>query len=54
MRSGQVTAPDCFARADLKAVAREKNIHGANEVIAEVLAQVARWPEFAAAGMSDE
>ena len=46
---------DGFTRADLKAVAREMNIRRGEELVDEVLAQVARWPEFAAAaGMSEE
>ena len=46
---------DGFTRADLRAVAREMNIRGADELIDEVLANVTRWPEFAAAaGMSEE
>jgi serine/threonine-protein kinase HipA len=46
---------DGFTRADLRAVAREMNIRGADELIDDVLTQVARWPEFAAkAGMSEE
>ncbi|MBG8555798.1 type II toxin-antitoxin system HipA family toxin [Hymenobacter guriensis] len=44
-----------FNRADLKAVAREMNIRGADDLVADVLTQVARWPEFAdAAGMTPE
>jgi serine/threonine-protein kinase HipA len=46
---------DGFTRADLRAVAREMNIRGADELVDDVLANVARWPEFAAtAGMSEE
>lgn len=46
---------DDFRRADLRAVAREMNIRGADQLIDDVLTQVARWPEFAAkAGMSAE
>lgn len=46
---------DGFTRADLRAVAREMNIRGADELIDDVLQQVARWPEFAAtAGMSED
>ena len=46
---------DGFTRADLRAVAREMNIRGADELMDDVLRQVARWPEFAAmAGMSKE
>jgi len=46
---------DNFTRADLKAVAREMNIRRADELLDDVLTQVARWPEFAAAaGMSEE
>ena len=46
---------DGFTRADLKAVAREMNIRGADDLVADVVAQVTRWPEFAAtAGMSGE
>lgn len=46
---------DGFTRADLRAVAREMNIRRGEELVDEVLAQVARWPEYAAvAGMSDE
>lgn len=46
---------DGFIRADLKAVAREMNIRGADDIVADVLAQVARWPVFAeAAGMTSE
>ena len=45
---------DGFTRADLKAVAREMNIRGADDIVSDVLAQVARWPEFAnAAGMTE-
>lgn len=46
---------DGFTRADLRAVAREMNIRGADELIDDVLTHVARWPEFAAtAGMKEE
>ena len=46
---------DGFTRADLKAVAREMNIRGADDIVTEVLTQVARWPEFAdEAGMTEE
>jgi len=46
---------DGFTRADLKAVAREMNIRGADDIVVDVVAQVTRWPEFAAtAGMSGE
>ena len=46
---------DGFTRADLKAVAREMNIRGADDLVADVVAQVTRWPEFAVtAGMSEE
>ena len=46
---------DGFTRADFKAVAREMNIRGADDLVADVVAQVTRWPEFAAtAGMSEE
>ncbi|WP_035560052.1 type II toxin-antitoxin system HipA family toxin [Hymenobacter sp. IS2118] len=46
---------DGFIRADLKAVAREMNIRRADDLVADVLAQVARWPDFAAAaGMTEE
>jgi hypothetical protein len=46
---------DHFTRADLKAVVREMNSRRADELLDEVLTQVARWPEFAAAaGMSEE
>ena len=46
---------DGFTRADLRAVAREMNVRGADELVDEVLAKVARWPEFAdVAGMTPE
>lgn len=46
---------DGFTRADLKAVAREMNIRGADDIVADVVAQVARWPEFAeTTGMTEE
>lgn len=46
---------DNFTRADLRAVAREMNIRRADDLVDEVLAHVARWPEFAAAArMSEE
>ena len=46
---------DGFTRADLRTVAREMNVRGADELIDDVLTHVARWPEFAAmAGMSKE
>jgi serine/threonine-protein kinase HipA len=46
---------DNFTRADLQAVAREMNIRRADDLVDEVLAHVARWPEFAAAArMSEE
>ena len=46
---------DGFTRADLRAVAREMNIRGADELIDDVLTHVARWPEFAAtAGLKEE
>ena len=46
---------DGIARADLRRVAREMSIRRADELVDEVLAQVARWPEFAAkAGVADE
>jgi serine/threonine-protein kinase HipA len=45
---------DSFTRDDLRAVAREMNIKRADDLVDEVLAQVARWPEFAAeAGVND-
>ena len=46
---------DNFVRQDLLAVAREMNIRAAGALVADVQAQVARWPEFAAAaGMGEE
>ncbi len=38
-----------FTRADLRAVGREMNVAKADDVVDDVLAQVARWPEFATA-----
>ena len=46
---------DGFTRADLRAVAREMNIRGADGLIDDVLTHVARWPAFAAAaGMTED
>jgi serine/threonine-protein kinase HipA len=46
---------DGFTRHDLRAVAREMNIRRADDLVEDVLAHVARWPEFAAAAsMSEE
>ncbi|UPL51387.1 type II toxin-antitoxin system HipA family toxin [Hymenobacter sublimis] len=45
---------DGFTREDLRAVAREMNIKRADDLVDEVVAQVTRWPEFAAeAGVND-
>ena len=46
---------DGIDRTDLRQVAREMSIRRADELVHEVLTQVARWPEFAAtAGVADE
>ena len=46
---------DGIDRTDLRQVAREMSIRRADELVDEVLTQVARWPEFAAtAGVADE
>ena len=43
-----------IGRDDLLAVAGEMNIRRARDLVAEVAAAVARWPEFAAAAQVDE
>lgn len=46
---------DGIDRTDLRQVDREMSIRRADELVDEVLAQVARWPEFAAAaGVADD
>jgi serine/threonine-protein kinase HipA len=46
---------DSIDRTDLRQVAREMSIRRADELVDEVLAQAARWPEFAAAaGVADD
>lgn len=40
---------DHFTRADLRQVAKEMNVRRADELVDEILAQVAHWPAFAAA-----